>query len=78
MTQPIGPGAPETGEVAQGPAVDRPIIKALREIAYPLAGSARDYDPLMGRIGEARFAYWVKRPTARTSSTVSAPRSPSG
>jgi erythromycin esterase-like protein len=56
MTRPIGPGAPETGEVAQGPAVDRPIIKALREIAYPLAGSARDYDPLMGRIGEARFA----------------------
>jgi erythromycin esterase-like protein len=28
----------------------------LRETAYPLAGSARDYDPLLGRIGEARFA----------------------
>jgi erythromycin esterase-like protein len=28
----------------------------LREIAYPLAGSARDYDPLICRIGEARFA----------------------
>jgi erythromycin esterase-like protein len=32
------------------------VIKALRETAYPLAGSARDYDPLIGRIGEARFA----------------------
>jgi erythromycin esterase-like protein/predicted phosphoribosyltransferase len=49
-------GTPETGEVAQGPAVDRPLINALREIAYPLAGSARDYDPLMERIDEARFA----------------------
>jgi erythromycin esterase-like protein/predicted phosphoribosyltransferase len=49
-------GTPETGEVTQGPVVDRPIIKALREIAYPLAGLARDYDPLIGQIGEARFA----------------------
>ena len=49
-------GASETGEIAQGPAMDRPLIKALRETAYPLAGSARDYDPLIGRIGEARFA----------------------
>jgi erythromycin esterase-like protein/predicted phosphoribosyltransferase len=49
-------GTPQTGEVAQGPAVDRPLIKALRQIAYPLAGLARDYDPLIGRIGEARFA----------------------
>jgi len=49
-------GTSETGEVAQGPAVDRPLIKVLREIAYPLAGSARDYDPLIERIGEARFA----------------------
>jgi erythromycin esterase-like protein len=49
-------GTPQTGEVVQGPAVDRPLIKALRQIAYPLAGLARDYDPLIGRIGEARFA----------------------
>jgi erythromycin esterase-like protein len=28
----------------------------LRETSYPLAGSARDYGPLIGRIGEARFA----------------------
>jgi erythromycin esterase-like protein/predicted phosphoribosyltransferase len=49
-------GASETGEIAQGQAMDRPLIKALRETAYPLAGSARDYDPLIGRIGEARFA----------------------
>jgi hypothetical protein len=54
-------GTPETGEVAQGPAVDRPLINALREIAYPLAGSARDYDPLMGRIGEARFVLLGER-----------------
>src|ERR1700687_5317950 len=43
-------GTPQTGEVAQGPAVDRPLIKALRQIAYPLAGLARDYGPLIGRI----------------------------
>ena len=49
-------GTPQNGEVAQGPAVDRPLIKVLRQIAYPLAGLARDYDPLIGRIGEARFA----------------------
>ena len=28
----------------------------MRETSYPLAGSVRDYDPLIGRIGEARFA----------------------
>jgi len=47
---------PENSEVTQGPAADTALIKALRETAYPLAGSARDYDPLIGRIGEARFA----------------------
>src|SRR6195256_2341357 len=47
---------PEKIEVAQGPTAEGPLIKALRETAYPLAGSARDYDPLMARIGEARFA----------------------
>jgi erythromycin esterase-like protein/predicted phosphoribosyltransferase len=46
----------EKGEGAQSPTADSPIVKALRETAYPLAGSARDYDPLIGRIGEARFA----------------------
>jgi erythromycin esterase-like protein len=47
---------PEKSEVAQSPTADSALIKALRETAYPLAGSARDYDPLIGRIGEARFA----------------------
>ena len=48
--------APEESEVAQGPTADSALIEALRETAYPLAGSARDYDPLIGRIGEAPFA----------------------
>ena len=47
---------PENSEPAQGPISDSALIKALRDAAYPLAGSARDYDPLIGRIGEARFA----------------------
>jgi erythromycin esterase-like protein/predicted phosphoribosyltransferase len=46
---------PENSEAAQSPA-DSALIKALRETACPLAGSARDYDPLIGRIGEASFA----------------------
>jgi erythromycin esterase-like protein/predicted phosphoribosyltransferase len=46
----------EKGEVAQSPTADSALIKALRETAYPLAGSARDFDPLIGRIGNARFA----------------------
>jgi erythromycin esterase-like protein/predicted phosphoribosyltransferase len=48
--------APEKEEAAQSPTADTALIKALRETAHPLAGSARDYDPLIGRIGEARFA----------------------
>ena len=32
------------------------LIEALRKSAFPLIGSARDYDPLMDRIGAARFA----------------------
>src|SRR3979490_2478319 len=47
---------PEKRKATKGPTADGPLIKALRETAYPLAGSARDYDPLMGRIGEAPFA----------------------
>jgi erythromycin esterase-like protein len=47
---------PENSQAAQGPAADDALIKALRETSYPLAESARDYDPLIGRIGEARFA----------------------
>ena len=47
---------PENSEATQGSAADSALIKALRETAYPLARSARDYDPLIGRIGEARFA----------------------
>jgi erythromycin esterase-like protein/predicted phosphoribosyltransferase len=48
--------SPENSEGTQSPTADGPLVKALRETAYPLAGSARDYDPLIGRIGEARFA----------------------
>src|SRR3979490_468904 len=47
---------PEKSKATQIPTADSPLINALRETAYPLAGSARDYDPLIGRIGEARFA----------------------
>src|SRR6202030_3943254 len=46
----------ENSDTVQGQTADSALINALRETAYPLAGSARDYDPLMGRIGEARFA----------------------
>jgi erythromycin esterase-like protein len=47
--------APERSETMQGPA-DSALVATLRATAYPLAGSARDYDPLMDRIGKARFA----------------------
>ena len=47
---------PGNSEAAQNPNPDSALIMALRETAYPMAGSARDYDPLIGRIGEARFA----------------------
>jgi predicted phosphoribosyltransferase len=43
-------------EVVHSPAADDMLVKTLRETSYPLVGSARDYDPLIGRIGEARFA----------------------
>ena len=47
---------PDNSRVTEMPTADSALIKALSETAYPLAGSARDYDPLVGRIGEARFA----------------------
>src|SRR3981189_1001487 len=47
---------PENSKAKQKPTADSALIKALRETSYPLAGSARDYDPLIGRIGDARFA----------------------
>src|SRR6202140_1626142 len=47
---------PDNSRVTEMPTADGALIKALSESAYPLAGSARDYDPLVGRIGEARFA----------------------
>ena len=34
---------------------DTALVKAVREAAYPLAGTARDYDALMDLVGEARF-----------------------
>jgi erythromycin esterase-like protein/predicted phosphoribosyltransferase len=48
-------GMPEDSEATKSP-TDSATIEAVRAAAYPLAGSARDYDPLMERIGEARFA----------------------
>jgi erythromycin esterase-like protein/predicted phosphoribosyltransferase len=47
--------APPRNDETQA-SVEGPLIEALRATAYPLAGSDRDYDPLMERIGEARFA----------------------
>jgi erythromycin esterase-like protein len=41
--------------VAKG-APDRELVGSLRAASYPLAGSSRDYDPLMGRLGDAPFA----------------------
>jgi erythromycin esterase-like protein/predicted phosphoribosyltransferase len=46
---------PDKKEAVQSP-TDVSLIDALRGTAYPQAGSARDYDPLMGRIGHAHFA----------------------
>lgn len=46
---------PEENEAQEGSG-DAALIEALRGAAYPLAGGARDYDPLMERIGKARFA----------------------
>jgi erythromycin esterase-like protein len=47
---------PDNSKAAEIPTADSALVKALRETVYPLAGSARDYDPLIGRIGEARVA----------------------
>jgi hypothetical protein len=47
--------APSQGEAAESPA-ERALIEALRATAHPLTGAARDFDPLMDRIGDARFA----------------------
>ena len=35
---------------------DKSLVYAVRAAAHPLAGDANQYDPLMERIGEARFA----------------------
>jgi erythromycin esterase-like protein/hypoxanthine phosphoribosyltransferase len=35
---------------------DKSLVDAVRAAAHPLAGDASQYDPLMERIGEARFA----------------------
>jgi erythromycin esterase-like protein/predicted phosphoribosyltransferase len=52
LAQQCGPDESEP----PGNSGDVVLIEALRGAAYPLAGGARDYDPLMGRIGEARLA----------------------
>jgi hypothetical protein len=36
-------------------AKDAMLVRALREAAHQLVGSARDYDPLLELIGDARF-----------------------
>jgi erythromycin esterase-like protein len=46
--------APEKSEAVQS-SRDSGLIEMVRANAYPLAGSARDYDPLIGSIGDARF-----------------------
>jgi erythromycin esterase-like protein/predicted phosphoribosyltransferase len=46
--------APDSGGGTQEH-TDKNAIEAVRAAAYPLAGSARDYDPLMERVGAARF-----------------------
>jgi erythromycin esterase-like protein/predicted phosphoribosyltransferase len=46
---------PDKSEAEQS-STDTALIEALRAAAYPLAGGAKDHDPLMERIGEARFA----------------------
>lgn len=35
--------------------LDRSVSRAIREAAHPLAGSSQDFEPLMARIGDARF-----------------------
>jgi predicted phosphoribosyltransferase len=42
-------------ETTENPA-EGALVEALRAAAHPLTGAARDFDPLMGRIGDARFA----------------------
>jgi erythromycin esterase-like protein/predicted phosphoribosyltransferase len=49
------PDGPDRSEVVEN-SDDAALIEALRGAAYPLAVSPRDYDPLMERVGEARFA----------------------
>jgi erythromycin esterase-like protein/predicted phosphoribosyltransferase len=46
---------PPESEAAQSPA-EGALIEALRATAYPLTGATRDFDPLVERIGDARFA----------------------
>jgi erythromycin esterase-like protein len=35
--------------------MDSTLVRSVRNAAHPLEGAARDYDPLMERIGDARF-----------------------
>ena len=50
---------------------------AIREAARPLTSVVQSYDPVVGLVGDARFTLLARRPTARTSSTRRARRSPS-
>jgi erythromycin esterase-like protein/predicted phosphoribosyltransferase len=48
------PGDSKKSDAVQNPG-DAALIEALQAASFPLKGSARDYDPLLERIGEARF-----------------------
>jgi predicted phosphoribosyltransferase len=50
-----GQDGPDRTKPAQDPA-DAALVEALRATAHPLTGASQDYDPLMERIGGARFA----------------------
>jgi hypothetical protein len=49
-----GRDAPEQTKLTESPA-DRTLVEALRVTASPLTGASQDHDPLMDRIGGARF-----------------------
>jgi erythromycin esterase-like protein/predicted phosphoribosyltransferase len=49
------PGEPDETKRVQSPS-DAALTAALRASMHPLTGGSRDYDPLINRIGDARFA----------------------
>lgn len=49
------PQQPED-RAAERSATDDPLVEAVRRSVHPLAGTTRDYDPLMEQVGDARLA----------------------